>query len=203
MKKTILALTSVLVFLLTTTGVALAWPNQPPDRATISGPSLKGEVEITDKDVLAALKLGMFEELAGPQRAAPPVSGEGYTIKLWFYGGEFNFATLHYYPDPAGGNGYVRWDDGPDLTGNHTEFNGQWLRVTPRGEAAMRKLLLGLGVSLAVKPQPLSSTSISAIDVAAAPVVIGGLALIVVVSGMLIWRVRAGAARSTAARHTD
>ncbi len=204
MKKTIIALAGVMVFLLATTGVALAWPNQAPDRATISGPGLKGEIEITDKEVLAALKLGVFEDLEGPQLEAPPVNSETYTIRRWFYGGEFNFATLHYYPDPAGGNGYVLWDDGPDLTGDHTEYNGQWLRVTPKGEAAMRKLLLGLGISLAVKPQPPSTANTQSINAAAAePFLIGGLALIVVVSGMLIWRARGGAARSTAARHTD
>ena len=66
MKKTIIALAGVMVFLLAMTGVALAWPNQAPDRATISGPGLKGEIEITDKEVLAALKLGVFEDLEGP-----------------------------------------------------------------------------------------------------------------------------------------
>ena len=204
MKKTIIALAGVTVFFLATTGVALAWPNQPPDHATISGPGLKGEIEIADKEVLAALKLGVFEDLASPQREAPPVRGEAYTIRRWFYGGEFNFATLHYYPDPAGGNGYVLWDDGPDLTGNHTEYNGQWLPVTPKGEAAMRKLLVSLDISFAVKPQPLSTTNTQSINAAAAaPFLIGGLALIVVVSGMLISRARGGAARSTAARHTD
>ena len=163
---------------------------------------LEGRIEITDKEVLAALKLGVFEGLEGPQLEAPPVNRETYTIRRWFYGGEFNFATLHYYLDPAGGNGYVLWDDGPDLTGDHTEYNGQWLRVTPKGEAAMRKLLLGLGISLAVKPQPPSTANTQSISAAAAePFLIGGLALIVVVSGLLIWR--GGAARSTAARHTD
>ncbi len=204
MKKILVAATLVGVLLLTVTGIAFAWPDQPPDRATISGPGLNGEIEITDKDVLAALKLGVFEDLEGPQLEAPQVSGEGYTIRRWFYGGEFNFATLHYYPDPVGGNGYIRWDDGPDLTGDHTEYNGQWLRVTPKGETVMRKLLSSLGVSLDTRPQPLSNTSTRSIDATSAvPFVIGGLALIVTVSGMLIWRGRVGAARSTAARHTD
>ena len=48
MKKTIIALVGVMVFLLAAIGVALAWPNQAPDRATMSGPGLKGEIEITE-----------------------------------------------------------------------------------------------------------------------------------------------------------
>ncbi len=203
MKKTILALMGAMVLLLTTATAALAWPDQPPDRATISGPGLQGEIEITDKAILAALQLGAFEDFAHGPIAAPQVSGEGYTIKRWFYGGEFNFATLHYYPDPAGGNGYVRWDDGPDLTGDHTEFNGQWLRVTDKGDAAMRKLLPSLGVTSANKPQPLSATNTPSINASAVtPFIIGGLALIVV-SGIVIRRMRAGVARSTVARHMD
>jgi hypothetical protein len=66
----------------------------------------------------------------------------------------------------------------------------------------MRKLLPGRGVWLGTKPQPLSNTSTRSIDATSAvPFVIGGLALMVAVSGMLVWRVRA--AGSTAARRTD
>ncbi len=189
MKKTICTSILVNVLLLTTAGIVLAWPDQPPDRATISGPGLQGGIEITDKDMLAALKLGAFEDLEHGPIAAPQVNGEGYTIKRWFYDGTFNFATLRYYPDPAGGRGYVQWEDGPDLSGDHTPYNGQWLRTTSQGEAAMQKLLTSLGVSLNGKPQSLSNTGVPALgEMSAAPFIIGGLAFILVVTGVLIWR---------------
>src|SRR5919108_5584670 len=87
--------------------LALAWPNQPPDKATISGPGLKGEVEITDKAALAALALGTMEDFKQGPIAAPQV-GEGYVITRYFYGGTFNFARLHYYPNPSG-RSYLYW----------------------------------------------------------------------------------------------
>ena len=121
-----------------------AWPDQPPDEAFISGPGLEGRVEIQDKDALAALRLGGIEDFDAGTLAAPDV-GEGYTITRYFYGGTFNFGVLHYYPDPEGGRGYVYFEDGPDLEGDHTAFHHKWLYATPAGDAAMRSLLQSLG----------------------------------------------------------
>ena len=195
MRKITLALTIVVGLLLSVVGVAFAWPDQPPDRATISGPGLNGETDITDKDVLAAMKLGVLEELEAPQTEAPQVSGEGYTIRRWFYGGEFNFATLHYYPDPAGGNGYVRWDDGPDLTGDHTPYNGRWLRITERGEAAVQKVLVGLGVSLSARAST-SANPVSMNGTPAALAIAAGLGLVVVIAALFLGRRARAAATS-------
>ncbi len=185
MKKTFLALILVNVLLLTTAGIVLAWPDQPPDRATISGPGLNGEAEITDKDMLAALRLGAFEDLEHGPIAAPPVSGEGFTVKRWFYDGTFDFATLRYYLDPAGGRGYVRWDDGPQLSGDHTPYHGKWLRVTSQGEAAMQKLLTSLGISLSVQNKPATMPSGNA---AALPALVIGLIAVVVTVAVMAGR---------------
>jgi len=136
----------LLALLAATTSTALAWPDQPPDKATISGPGIKGDVEITDKDTLAALKLGAIEDFSRGVIAKPQVSGQGYKITRYFYGATFNFATLHYYPDAAGGHSYLYFEDGPGLRGSHTPFNGQWLYATAAGEAAMQHLLHGMGV---------------------------------------------------------
>lgn len=120
---------------------ALAWPDQPPDFATISGPGITGEVKITDPNLLAALALGAVEDFGrGPLAAAPKV-GAGYVITRYFYGGTFNFARLTYYLDAAGGPGYLYFEDGPDLEGSHTPFNGQWLSVTASGAAALRTII--------------------------------------------------------------
>jgi hypothetical protein len=53
---------TVLVLVFLTTGQVLAWPAEPPAKATISGPGLPGEVPITDKKILAALQLGVLED---------------------------------------------------------------------------------------------------------------------------------------------
>ena len=147
----LLALAAAVAVAALTAGPALAWPDQPPTRATISGPGLDGTVDITDPQTLAALKLGAMEDLNTGPIAAPQVSGDGYTITRYF-DDSFNFASLRYYPQ-ANGQGYVYWQDGPQLQGSHTPFNNQWLRATPAGDAAMKQVLAGLGVSLAA-PAP-------------------------------------------------
>ena len=150
--KLIRILTLLIVLLVLTSmsvlAAPLAWPDQPPDKAFISGPGLKGEVEITDQKTLEALRFGGMEDFeAGVLPEAPKVSGEGYKITRYFYDGGFNFATLHYYPDPAGGRGYVYWEDGPDLVGDHTPYNNQWLYAKSDGEAVLQNQLKTLGAS--------------------------------------------------------
>lgn len=132
----------VVVLLVLTTSLAFAWPDQPPDYVTISGPGLAGTTKITDPSQLAVFKLGTLEDLEAGVLAAPPeVSGEGYQITRYFDGGSFNFASLRYYPDPAGGPGYLYFDDGPDIRGDHTPYHGQWLRARPEAEAQLRQVL--------------------------------------------------------------
>src|SRR5262245_25443732 len=136
----------VLVLFLLTTGVAFAWPDTPPDKATISGPGLAGEVTITDKESLAAQRLGALEDF--DQGVIPPPSvGAGYIVTRYFYNGSFNFAQLHYYPSTAGLRGYIYFDDGPDLRGDHTPYHQKWLYATAQGDAAMQRLLTQLGAT--------------------------------------------------------
>jgi hypothetical protein len=128
-----------------TTATALAWPEDPPDRVTISGSGLKGEVAVTDKEILAALSLGAIEDFKRGSIAAPNV-GKGYQITRYFYDASFNFGRLRYYPNSAGERGYVFFEDGPDLVGDQTQYNRRWFYATPQGDAAMQKLLANLGV---------------------------------------------------------
>jgi hypothetical protein len=146
----------LLAAMMLTTGFRLAWPDQPPDRATISGPGLAGVVEITDRNMLDALQLGAFEDFETGSIKAPSVSGAGYHITRYFYGGKFNFGELIYYPPTAkAARGVLQFNDGPQLEGNHTPFNGQWLYTTSQGDAAMQKLLVDLNVrSDAAEPMP-------------------------------------------------
>jgi len=126
-----------------------AWPDQPPDKAFISGPGLIGEVQITDPQTLEDLRLGGIEDFnTGALPEPPKVSGEGYKITRYFYDGTFNFATLHYYPDPAGRRGLLYWEDGPDLIGDHTPYNDQWLYANAESEVVLQNQLKVLGVSM-------------------------------------------------------
>jgi len=97
-----------------------------------------GEVAIPDRDVLDTLALGVFEDFNSPITA--PTVKDGYTITRWFYDGTFNFGVLHYYPNAAG-RGYVLFDDGPQLQGNHTPYDHQWFYASALGDRAMGKLL--------------------------------------------------------------
>ena len=168
-----------------TTSVARAWPDQPPDKAFISGPGIKGDVEITDKETLTALKLGAIEDFSQGTIAKPNVSGEGYKITRYFYGATFNFATLHYYPDPSGGRGYVFFEDGPGLSGDHTAYNGHWFYATPEGDAAMQRLLNQLGV------RPRSEAAVTAPIRAPLPaVLLAALAGVLTIVWLAIRRLR-------------
>ncbi len=146
-RKIFLSIVTTGLLLLATATLALAWPEQPPDKATISGPGLKGEVQITDKQVLQTLKLGTLEDL---NSASSPIAQgvPGYTIKRWFYGGTFDFARLTYYPMPQGQRSYLYWEDGRQMSGDHTPYHKRWVYATATGDAVMQGFLTSLGVSL-------------------------------------------------------
>jgi len=74
--------------------------------------------------------------------------GSDYKIARFFYGGEFDFARLTYYPDPAGGRGYLYWEDGPMLQGDHTPYDEQWMYVNASAETELCSLLKQLGAKL-------------------------------------------------------
>jgi hypothetical protein len=148
-----------------TTAIALAWPEDAPDKATISGPGLKGEVEVTDKNILAVLSLGAIEDFEHGAISAPKV-GEGYQITRYFYDASFNFGRLRYYPNSAGERGYVYFEDGPDFVGDHTAYNLKWFYATPQGDAAMQSFLKSLG---ALAPEPKLAVAINNDTSAALP----------------------------------
>src|SRR5207237_1097666 len=98
-------------------------------------------------------RLGTLEDFqAGAPRparsAAPSQFGAGYKIVRFFDGGGFNFAQLTYYRDPNGGRGYLYFEDGPDLSGDHTPYNQTWLYAKPDSETKLRALLKQLGAKV-------------------------------------------------------
>jgi hypothetical protein len=131
--------------MVSTTAITLAWPEDPPDKVTISGPGLKGEVEVTDPEIRAALSLGAIEDFEHGPIPAPNV-GEGYQITRYFYDASFDFGRLRYHPNPTGERGYIFFEDGPELDGDPSQYNGKWFYTTPQGDEVMRRLLADLGV---------------------------------------------------------
>ena len=176
---------ALMIGMLMTTGFRLAWPDQPPDRVTISGPGIVGVLEITDRNILDALQLSVFEDFNAGSIKAPSISGEGYHITRYFYGGTFNFGGLIYYPPTANApRGVLQFSDGPQLEGNHTPYNGQWWYAKPQGDAAMQNLLVALNVrSEAVRAAPnfapASNASWLIVLIAAGVAVLGGSLVLV------------------------
>jgi hypothetical protein len=154
MKHKILYSTMGAILLLgATTALALAWPNQPPEKVLISGPGIEGSVEVKDAQALAIFRLGYLEDLEAespmpPLSPAPPQFGAGYKIVRFFYGGDFDFARLTYYPHASGERGYLYFEDGPMLQGDHTPYNQTWLYAKPDAEKKLRALLKPLGAKL-------------------------------------------------------
>lgn len=147
---------------------AQAWPDTPPNKALISGPGIKGQVEISDPTVLAVLRLGSLEDLSTGAIQKPNIAGEGYNI-IRYFEGSFHFADLTYYPGANGARSYVYWQDGPDLQGDHTPYNNQWLNVTAHGDAVLQRFLHD---TILADPSPLvvrmqgASASLLAFDAA-------------------------------------
>lgn len=144
---------------------------------TISGPGLAGEVKVTDQGTIAALS-----EVGGggvPTNLPPGLGDEFYEIRMSI-GGEAGrvFATnvLHYYPDPAGGPGYVLF-----VEGGFSDAEGWWHRAPSAWDSAFRGVLLSHGVDLAaVSLSPSQSQAETAAAVPAdafRPGVLMGLAL--------------------------
>jgi hypothetical protein len=135
----------VLLLLLWPTGLALA--KGPAAKVTITGPNLREEIEVTHSTVLEALSLAQFEEFS-QSIEAPEGLGTGYELTRYFKDGSrlWAFDHLHYYPDPAGGPGYVFYDG--LLEGGWSEYDGKWFQVSATGETALQRLLAEEGVAI-------------------------------------------------------
>src|SRR5215831_15966806 len=140
--KVLFSAMSAILLVLATTVTALAWPDQPPDKVLISGPGIEGQAQVKDARALAIFRLGDLEDFdtLDPRSTATPRVGAGYKIVRFFYGGDFDFARLTYYPNPSGGRGYLYFEDGPMLQGNHTPYDETWLYAKPDAEQKLRAL---------------------------------------------------------------
>lgn len=151
MQRCVLALVSAWVLLLIS--LTPAYAKGPPDKATISGPGLAGEITITNPTMLNELGFYSFEQVEENNRRgieAPPNVSEGYLITRYVAnpGGKTFRAwdKLHYYPNAVDGRGVIFLDG---LIGDaYSEFDGRWFRASASGDAMLRKLLTEQGVQV-------------------------------------------------------
>lgn len=164
MKRIVFAAVAFSLLLFATATLVGAWPNQPPTRATISGPGITGRVEISDPELLVNFKLGAIEDFDAGVVKSPRTVGEGYRITRYF--DDFRFGLLTYYPGQTGERSYVFFEDGPDKEGDRTAYDRQWLYATPQGQvflkALVEKLATPAGGSPAGQPQAPSGNSTEA-----------------------------------------
>ena len=117
----------------------LALAKGPWGKVEISGEGLTGVVEITDPQLLENLSIGIFQDLALGSIPPPEVVGGGYKM-LRGWDNEQDvftpFDLVHYYPDPAGGPGYLYYDG---MVNGGSEFDRNWYRVTKQGESAIQQ----------------------------------------------------------------
>jgi hypothetical protein len=139
-------LTFVLIAALMLIPLSVARAKGPPEQVTISGPGINGEITITGSDVLNAFSFYQFNDLNRILDAPPQIEGEGYHITRWLTQQKqgtrqlLPWDTLTYYPDPAGGPGYVYFD-GLDPSIGSTQGQGEWYVASEAGGAAMTAII--------------------------------------------------------------
>jgi hypothetical protein len=122
-----------LALLFLTTGLAAA--KGPASRVTIGGADLAEQIAVTDPRTLDVLAwpYAASEQVAWPRDAAPRLAA-GYELVRSWGGPPVSVDRLRYFPDPAGGRGYV-WH----------AADGRWFRVSAEGEAALGRILAERG----------------------------------------------------------
>src|SRR5947208_16281011 len=95
---------TTLVMLLLCVGVAVTQAKGRPDKLTISGPGLKGMVEVTDPQALEGLDLGDFVQY---DAIGAPRAGDGYELTAFYQEDQQYHVSLrlHYYLNPSGASG--------------------------------------------------------------------------------------------------
>lgn len=136
----------VIIFILTSTHSALA--KGTPDLVTVIGPGLDGEINVTDRDLRSALSLGGFWDLTTESIAAPDLDEDTsylVTSRNKRGAGYQSWDHMRYYPHPAGERGYVLY---VGLANGWSEYDGNWFRISRRGENAIRTVLAEHGIRL-------------------------------------------------------
>jgi hypothetical protein len=141
-KRSTIAL--LLVAALLTLALPTAHAKGPSDRIIITGPGLGDEgLILTDRDVTELLSMAGLEHFEIGAIPEPAGLGEGYTLERQYQtapGQYQSFDRVVYYPDPNGDLGYVFYEG---IFNGSTEYDDQWFRARPIGDATIRMLLDG------------------------------------------------------------
>ncbi|MBI3734429.1 MAG: hypothetical protein HY259_13395 [Chloroflexi bacterium] len=149
MQKWGVALTLVTLMFVAASTHALAWPGGPPVKLVVQGPGLDRSVEVTQREFLDGLGAEQFVNFNWPVSRTPQAD-TGYRLTRYSDDSTQGFVDhLLYYPNSAGRPGLVRYDGSERGGGEY--FTGKWYYTTPRGDAAIRRLLAWLGVSAQVE----------------------------------------------------
>ena len=138
---------TTLVMLLLCLSVLVTQAKGRPDKLTISGPGLKGMIEVTDSKWLDGLDLGDFVVY---DAISAPRTGDGYELTA-FYQEDQQYhvsMSLHYFLNPSGASGFVYYSDS-DGTDYDSSRTGKWYCAAPFADGAVRNLLQKLDVAVA------------------------------------------------------
>jgi hypothetical protein len=114
------------------------------DRVSLVGPHWYGEVEITDREVLDVLGLGLFADLEKPLERAPLVSAGYLMTRSFELEGEYRLLDrLMYFPGEEPGEGVVYYIEMVDA---HGPYDGKWFRVRMESEATLLNYLSQEGI---------------------------------------------------------
>jgi hypothetical protein len=143
-RKHIVAVIFALVMAMMTAGAALAWPVEPFSEVEVSGPGIEGVAVVTG-DSLGGMTIENFTDFSNTVEA-PAQLGAAYALHRYFWdetGQLWDFDRVIYTFDPAGGPGYVFYEEGVGFEPSHNE--GKWFRATPQAAEIMRGILTPLG----------------------------------------------------------
>ncbi len=112
-----------------------------PSKVTITGPGLRGEVEITDPALLQAFSFSQFENLNQKIEAPHVAPGVAYVVTRYAQDEESlaPWDRVIYYSGPQGELAAV-FLEGP-IGPNSSELDGGWYQASPAGDATMRRVL--------------------------------------------------------------
>ncbi len=119
-------------------------------KVVLSGPDWYGEIVVEDPGLLGHLGTAAFEDFQSSPEI-PADLGAGYLLDRYSDASEgaLPFDRVLYFPDPAGGRGYVYY---LETVNGHGPYDGRWFQATPEGEAAVRTVFDTHGVLTTTRP---------------------------------------------------
>ena len=111
-----------------------------PDKVTISGPGIDGEIEVTDVLLLEVFGFYRFNDM-GNKVSKPIMVGDGYVITRFISHEDRMIAwdKVTYYHSQDGDNGVLFFNG--LLQGMSTEGQGYWYLATEEGDKIMERIL--------------------------------------------------------------